>query len=252
MTAGAVPAIAPGALADRVVLVTGAAGGLGQATARACAQAGATVVLLGRKVPRLSRTYDAVKAIGPEPAIYPLDMAGAGPADYESMADRIEADLGGLHGIVHCAVEFKGLKPLENTPPEEFVRQLHVALTAPWLLTQACLPALRRQADSAVVFVLDDLARVNRAYWGAYGVAKAGLAGLARQLHEETDGGPVRVSSLQPGPMHTDLRARAYIEEQATAWPAPSRYAPALVHLLSAAGRDRRGGVWAPSLEAAA
>jgi NAD(P)-dependent dehydrogenase (short-subunit alcohol dehydrogenase family) len=243
---------APGALAGRVVIVTGAAGGLGQAAARACAQAGATVVLLGRKVPKLSRVYDAVKALGPEPAMYPLDLAGAGPADFESMADRIEADLGGLHGIVHCAVEFTGLRPLELTPPEDFARQVHVALTAPWLLTQACLPALRRQADSAVVFVLDDPERVQRAYWGPYGIAKAGLGALVRQLHDETDTGPVRVAALQPGPMRTDLRARADVEEAATGWPAPARYAPALVHLLSPAGAEHRGQAWTPNLGTAA
>jgi NAD(P)-dependent dehydrogenase (short-subunit alcohol dehydrogenase family) len=247
-----IPGIAHGALEGRVILVTGAAGGLGQAAARACAQAGATVVLLGRKVPKLSRAYDTVKAVGPEPASYPLDLAGAGPADYEAMADRIEADLGGLHGILHCAVEFTGLRPLELTPPEDFARQLHVALTAPWLLTQACLPALRRQADSAVVFVLDDPARVQRAYWGPYGIAKAGLAALVRQLHDETDTGPVRVAALEPGPMRTDLRARAYVEEAATDCPPPSRYAPACVHLLSAAGADRRGTVWAARAEPAA
>ena len=247
-----IPELAPGALSGRVVLVTGATGGLGQAAARACAQAGATVVLLGRKVPKLNRAYDAVKALGPQPAIYPLDLAGADPADYEALAERVSADLGGLHGILHCAVEFTGLRPLELTPPEDFARQLHVALTAPWLLTQACLPALRRQADSAVVFVLDDPARTQRAYWGPYGVAKAGLAALARQLHEETDTGPVRVAALEPGPMRTDLRARAFVEEAATGWPQPSRDAPACVHLLSAAGVDRRGSVWAPRAEAAA
>jgi NAD(P)-dependent dehydrogenase (short-subunit alcohol dehydrogenase family) len=249
---GMIPTPAPGALAGRVVLVTGAAGGLGDASARACAQAGATVVLLGRKVPKLSRTYDAVKALGPEPAIYPLDLAGANTDDFEALAERIESDLGGLHGILHCAVEFTGLRPLELTAPGDFVRQLHVGLTAPWLLTQACLPVLKKQDDSAVVFVLDDLARVNRAYWGAYGVAKAGLAGLVRQLHDETDTGPVRVSALFPGPMHTDLRARAFVEEAATAWPAPARYAPACVHLLSAAGADQRGQVWSPSIGKAA
>jgi NAD(P)-dependent dehydrogenase (short-subunit alcohol dehydrogenase family) len=124
------------------------------------------VVLLGRKVPKLSRTYDACKALGPQPAIYPLDLAGADPADYETLADRVVADLGGLHGILHCAAEFTGLRPLETTPPEDFVRNLHVNLSAPWLLSQACLPALRAQADSAIVFVLDDPARVQRAYWG--------------------------------------------------------------------------------------
>lgn len=231
------------ALAGRVVLVTGAYGGLGEAAAKACAQAGATLVLLGRKVPKLSRTYDAVKALGPTPALYPLDLAGADPADYETMAATIESELGGLHGILHCAAEFTGLRPLEATPPEEFVRLLHVNLTAPWLLTQACLPLLRKAADSAVVFVTEDLSRVNRAYWGTYGVAKAGLAGLVRVLHDETDTGPVRVSALQPGPMRTNIRSRAFVEEAASKVPSPDRYAQACVRLLSPAGLAERGQI---------
>ena len=242
-SADAYTALPANALADRVILVTGAYGGLGEAAAKACAQAGATVVLLGRKVPKLSRTYDAVKALGALPAIYPLDLAGADPADYETMADTIAADLGGLHGILHCAAEFTGLRPLEATPPEDFVRNLHVNLTAPWLLTQACLPLLRKADDSAVVFVIDDLKRVNRAYWGTYGVAKAGLIGLMHMLHDETDAGTVRVSALQPGPMRSNIRSRAYVEEAASRVPLPSRYANACVHLLSAAGIDQRGQV---------
>ena len=231
------------ALVDRVVLVTGAYGGLGEAAAKACARAGATVVLLGRKVPKLSRTYDTVKALGPTPALYPLDMAGADPADYEQLAATIASEMGGLHGIVHCAAEFTGLRPLETTPPEEFVRNLHVNLTAPWLLTQACLPVLRKAADSAVVFVADDLSRVNRAYWGTYGVAKAGLLGLVRILHDETERSTVRVSALQPGPMRTTIRSRAYVEEAASRVPSPDRYADLCVRLLSADGIDSRGQV---------
>jgi NAD(P)-dependent dehydrogenase (short-subunit alcohol dehydrogenase family) len=234
---------APDALAGRVILVTGAYGSLGEYAAKACAQAGATVVLLGRKVPKLSKVYDAVKALGPQPAIYPLDLAGADPADYEQLAERIVADLGGLHGILHCAAEFTGLRPLETTPPEDFVRNLHVNLTAPWLLSQACLPALRAQADSAIVFLLDDPARVQRAYWGPYGIAKSGLLGLMHVLDDETDNGPVRVSALQPRPMHSNIRSRAFVEESAVRVPSPLRTAHACVHLLSPAGSAWRGKV---------
>ena len=233
-------------LAGRVVLVTGAHGGLGEAAARACAAAGATVVLLGRKVPKLSKVYDTLKQIGPEPANYPLDLAGASPADYEVMAEKITTELGGLHGILHCAADFAGLQPLEVTPPEDFVRQIHVNLTAPWLLTQACLPWLKKQSDSAVVFVGDDLTRVNKAYWGAYGIAKAGLVGLMQMLHDETMSSRVRVSALQPGPMRSAVRNRAYVEGAATNCPLPSVYAPACVHLLSEVGRDQRGQIYAP------
>jgi len=245
-TAATIPTPAPDALAGRVILITGAYGGLGDAAARACAQAGATLVLLGRKVPKLSRTYDAIKALGTEPALYPLDMAGADPADYEAMCDKIVAELGGLHGILHCAAEFTGLCPLELTPPEDFLRKLHINLTAPWLLTQACLPELKKQADSAVVFINDDLSRVNKAYWGPYGIAKAGLQGLVRMLHDETENTSVRVSALEPGPMRSNIRSRAYVEEAATQCPSPGMYAAACVHLLSEAGRDLRGQNWAP------
>ncbi|KFN51135.1 SDR family NAD(P)-dependent oxidoreductase [Arenimonas composti] len=240
------PAPAADALAGRVILVTGAHGGLGAAAAKACAAAGATVVLLGRRVPKLGRVYDAIKATGPEPALYPLDLAGADPADYETLAAKVAGELGGLHGVLHCAADFPGLAPLEATPPDVFVRSLHVNLTAPWLLTQACLPWLRRSGDSAVVFVTDDPARVGGAYWGPYGLAKQALAALVAQLHAETDTGPVRISGLQPGPMRTDLRARAYADEARLRVPGPEAWAPACVHLLSAAGADRRGRVWAP------
>lgn len=244
------PAVAADALAGRVVLVTGAHGGLGAEAAKACARAGATVVLLGRKVPRLNRVYDAIKAIGPEPALYPVDLAGADPADYAEMAAKVAAELGGIDGLLHCAAEFNGLAPLETVEPEAFVRSLHVNLTAPWLLTQACLPWLRQSADSAVVFVTDDPARVGKAYWGAYGLAKQGLAALVRMLSAETDRTPVRVAGLEPGPMRTDLRARAYADEAQLRVPGPAAYAPACVHLLSAAGVAQRGQVWAPRVPA--
>lgn len=244
------PTVAADALAGRVVLVTGAHGGLGAEAAKACARAGATVVLLGRKLPKLNRVYDAVKALGPEPALYPLDLAGADPADYAALAEKVATELGGLHGLLHCAAEFSGLAPLEATDPEAFVRTLHVNLTAPWLLTQACLPWMRRHDDAAVVFVTDDPARVGKAYWGAYGLAKQGLAALVRQLSAETDAGPVRVAGLEPGPMRTDLRARAYADEAQLRVAAPAAYAPACVHLLSPAGAPKRGQVWAPRVPA--
>ena len=97
-------------LAGRTILVVGAHGALGEAAARACAGHGATVVLLGRRVPKLTRHYDALEAGGaPQPAIYPLDLAGAGADDYAQLAQSIERDCGRPDGILHCAAEFKGL-----------------------------------------------------------------------------------------------------------------------------------------------
>lgn len=234
----------PPALADRVVLVTGAHGGLGSVAALACARAGATVVLLGRKLPRLNRLYDAIASQGPEPLLYPLDLEGATPDDHADLAQRIDSDLGRLDGVLHCAAEFRGLTPLLQTDPAAFARAIHVNLTAPWWLSQACLPLLAKSSDAALVFVLDDPARVGQAYWGGYGVAQHGLASLVGMLHAELAHSTVRVSGLRPGPMRTPLRARAFVEDNDRTASDPSAYAPACVTLLSSAGAAHRGRVW--------
>lgn len=239
-----------GALQGRVVLVSGAHGGLGRAAAIACAGAGATVVLLGRKVPKLNRVYDAIArdpAGLPEPVNYPLDLEGASPDDYAELAARLEDGVGRLDGLLHCAAEFRGLASLERSDPAAFARAIHVNLTARAWLTQACLPLLRRAPDSAVVFAVDDPRRVGGAYWGGYGLAQHAMAALVGMLHAELANSSVRVSGLQPGPMRTPLRAQAYVEEDDREGVDPAHYAQDCVTLLSPAGAAHRGQVWSPS-----
>jgi NAD(P)-dependent dehydrogenase (short-subunit alcohol dehydrogenase family) len=202
------------------------------------------VVLLGRKLPKLNRVYDAVAQAGAEPLLYPLDLEGATPDDYAELADRLRAELGRLDGVLHCAVEFKGLTPLEHTDPAAFARAMHVNLTAPWWLSQACLPLLRQSQDAALVFALGDLERVGQPYWGAYGIAQHGLAAMVGMLHAELASSSVRVSALQPGPMRTGLRSRAYADDNDLQAREAGDYADACVTLLSSAGATHRGQVW--------
>lgn len=234
-------------LEGRVVLVAGAHGGLGAAASVACARAGATTVLLGRKVPKLNRLFDAVAAAGPPPALYPLDLEGAAPDDYAQLAATLESEFGRLDGLLHCAADFPGLTPLVQADPAAFARAIHVNLTARWWLTQACLPLLSRSDDASVVFVVDSPERVGGAYWGGYGVAQHGVDALVGMLHAELRNGPVRVSGLRPGPMRTALRSRAYVDEHDARARDAADYAPACVTLLSPAGAAHRGQVWSPA-----
>lgn len=230
-------------LQDRVILVVGAAGGLGSAASVACAEAGATVVLLGRKVASLNRVYDAAKLVGPEPLLYPLDLEGASPDDYDQLARRIEDELGRLDGLLHCAAEFKGLTPLLHTDPADFARAIHVDLTARWWLTQACLPLLAKSDAGAVVFALDDAERSGGAFWGGYGLAQSAQATLVSMLQAELGGHGPRVSGLRPGPMRTALRARAFQPNTDLKAKPAGDYAAACVALLSAAGAGQRGKI---------
>lgn len=230
-------------LQGRVVLVAGAHGGLGNAASLACARAGATVVLLGRRVPKLNRLHDAIVADGGQALLYPLDLEGASPDDYAEMAARIESELGRLDGLLHCAAEFRGLTPLQHTDPADFARAIHIGLTAKWWLTQACLPLLGRGGDGAVVFAVDDLARTGNAYWGGYGIAQHGLAAMVAMLQAEQGERGVRISGLRPGPMRTALRGRAFLAEEDTEARDPAVYADACVEILSESGSEWRGKI---------
>jgi NAD(P)-dependent dehydrogenase (short-subunit alcohol dehydrogenase family) len=231
-------------LAGRVVLVTGAYGGLGSAVARAAARAGATVVITGKRKRQLEQLYDAMLAEGlAEPVIHPLDMESATPRDYEALAEGLQRDLGRLDGIVHAAASFAGLTPLAMHKPDAWLRALHVNVSAPFALTQACLPLLTAAPDSAVVFVLDDPGLVSRAHWGAYGVSKAALERFAAILHEEHDEDALRVHALLPAPMRTTLRRLAYFGEDTMQVPPPDAAADAAVWLLGAQAATARGSV---------
>ena len=232
-----------GAFAGRAVLVTGAGDGLGRSVAIGAARCGAEVILLGRTVAKLEATHDRiVESGGPTPAIYPMDLAGAGRTDYEELAQRIVEAYGALHGIVHAAATFSGLAPLAHLEPGDWLRTLHVNLTAPYLVTTACLPLLQRVPDATVVFVGDALGRRVRAYWGAYAVSKAGVEGLAKVLAEEVEAaGTPRVTCVNPGPMRTSLRRRAFPAEPSDSASEPDAVAGGLLFALDPAAPIENG-----------
>lgn len=241
-------------LIDHVVLIVGAAGALGRASALACARSGAKVVLLGRKVRALEKVYDEVEAIGAGVAsIYPLDLAGATPQDYADLATTIEREFGRLDGIVFAAAHFDGLQALTTIRPEDWLRAMQVNLNAPFFLIQACAELLTRttgveaeaaqKSPSSVVFVLDDPARTGKAFWGGYGTSKFALAGFASTLHQESESSPLRVHTLLPAPMRSTLRRNAYFGENTLELPDATQAAEAMVYLLGADGAAARGKV---------
>ena len=235
----------PDRFAGRVFLVTGAGDGIGRAIAGACAAHAATVVLLGRTVEKLERVYDEIRAAGgPEAAIYPMDLSGAMPPDYEALAARVEGELGRLDGIVHNAALLGDLGPIEHYAPEAWQELMQVNVNAPFLLTRALVPLLRRTAaergHASVVFTSSGVGRRGRAYWGGYSVSKFAIEGLNQVLADELDeGSGVRVNSLNPGPVRTRMRAKAFPAEDPQTLITPGEVARAWLWLLEA--RDVHG-----------
>ena len=223
-------------LSGRVVLVVGASGGLGSAFARRAAASGAEVVLAGRRVAALERVYDDIVAGGGRAALYPLSLSGANPDDYQTMADAIAEQCGGIDAVVVVSAHHRGLGSVANADPVEWLEGLHVNLTAPFLLTQACLPHLQQRQDPAIVFAINGPDASGKAYWGSYGVAQAGLAQFAAILADELASTPIRVHGFDPGPMRTGLRQRVWFTEDPASVPTPDRAALALVNLVGEGG----------------
>jgi NAD(P)-dependent dehydrogenase (short-subunit alcohol dehydrogenase family) len=225
-------------LEDRVVLVTGAGDGIGRAAALAFAAHGATVVLLGKTVAKLETLYDAIEAAGgPEPAIYPMHLEGASPHDYEELAHVIDVNFGQLDGLLHNAATLPYLSRIKDYEPDDWTRMLQVNLTAPFLMTQACLPLLERSSDARVLFTTDATGRNGKAFWGAYGVSKFGIEGLTQILAAELERSSIRVNCIDPGPTRTALRKRIFPGEDEAMLKAPTALMPLY---LWAMGPDSR------------
>ena len=196
-------------LSDKVILVTGAANGIGAAVAKAYAAQGATIVLLDKDVTGLEKTYDAIAASSVQAAIYPLDLKGAGIEDYADLVNSIESSLSRLDGLVHCAAMLGQLAPITHQDPITWSETLHVNLTAPFLLTKACLPLLKKQQQGDIIFTTDD--HKDKAYWAGYGISKAGIETLAKQLADELEAeGRIQVHCIEPGQVQTALFSRAF------------------------------------------
>ena len=227
-------------LQNQVILVTGAGQGLGQAAAYAYAEHGATVILLGKNPNQLSAVYDHIVDQGwPQPAIYPMNLAGASVDHYLELAAAILREFGKLDGLLHNAAMLEALTPFEHYPLERWYKLMQVNLNAPFLITQALLPVLKKAPKASIIFTID---RATTAYRGAYGVSKLGLEGLmhilADELEENTN---IRVNSICPCATRTALRSSAFPAEDPMQHPQPQILMPAYLYLMSDASKEIHG-----------
>src|SRR5690606_32860937 len=150
------------------------------------ARYGATVILVGRTINKLEQVYDEIEAAGgPQPAIYPINLAGAALRDYETLNDPLEKEFGRLDGLLHTAGILGDRTPIAQYDPDLWNKVLQVNLTAPFLMTKALLPVLHKSEDASILLTSSGVGRKGKAYWGAYAVSKFGTEGLMQVLADE-------------------------------------------------------------------
>jgi len=234
---------APDLLKDRIILVTGAGAGIGRAAAKAYANHGATVILLGRTVSKLEAVYDEIiEAGGPEPAIYPLNLEGAVWPDYQTMADRLYETFGRLDGILHNAGILGTISPVQSYNPELWQRVMHINFNGPVMLQQATIALLEQSEDASVIFTSSSVGRSGRAYWGAYAASKFATEGFVQLLSQELENiSNIRVNSLNPGATRTQMRADAFPAEHPGTLRAPEEIMGTYLYLMGDASKGITG-----------
>jgi len=217
---------------DKVILITGASDGIGKATAIECARQGATVIIHGKTQPKLEMLYDEIVQAGyTEPVIYPLDFEKMTPQDCETLNDVINKEFGRLDALYNNAGWLGASSPIEQYDLKLWHRVIQINLNATFMLTQACIPLLNhKQGNASILFTLDEK---NTAYWGAYGVSKAGVTALMQILADELESTAISVKGLNPGKVRTAMRTRAFPAENPTALTTPDEVARAAAFLLS-------------------
>lgn len=222
-------------LNEKVILITGASDGIGKATAIECAKNGATVIIHGKTLPKLEALYDEITQAGyTEPVIYPLDFEKMTPEDCDTLNQTIDKEFGRLDGLFNNAGWLGASSPVQQYDLQLWHRVIQINLNATVMLTQACLPLLNHDSSSSIassiIFTLDEK---NSAYWGAYGVAKAGLKSFMQILADELENTRINVCGLNPGTVRTNFRTRAFPAEDPTTLTKPAEAAKAVSFLLS-------------------
>lgn len=234
-----------GLLKNRFILVTGAGDGIGKAAAMAYAQAGATVILLGKTISKLESIYDQIEqAGGPQPAIYPMNLEGATGKDYEDMLVSLNSEFGRLDGILHNAALLGSLIPIAQFDMEHWSKVMHVNLNAPYMLTRTLLPLLLKSNHASVIFTTDDVGIQGKAYWGAYAISKAACDNMMQILADEMEvNTPVRFNSINPGKVATALRAKAYPAENPVKLAKPEQIMTNYLYLMGDDSLDVNGQI---------
>jgi NAD(P)-dependent dehydrogenase (short-subunit alcohol dehydrogenase family) len=203
----------------RIALVTGASRGIGAATARALAAAGAHVVLTARTARDLETVEEEIHESGGSATIAPMDLVESD--SIARLANAISERWGKLDLLVINAAILPQLTPVAQIEQQFFNR----ALTLNVLATQALLanfdPLLKRSDGARVIGVTSWIGQNPRAYWGAYGATKAAFDNLLGAYAQEVENiSKVRVAIVDPGATRTQMRARAYPgEDPATVKP---------------------------------
>ena len=198
-------------MTGEAALVTGAASGLGRATALALARAGANVCIVDVNAAGLEETAQQVRALGRKALVHAIDLSVA--ENCEAAVAAALASFGRLDALCNIAGLIIFTNSTEMTV-QDWDKTLAVNLSAPFHLSKAAIPHLLER-DGAIVNVTSCAAFIGEAYAAAYCATKAGLNAMTKAMAMEYVHKPIRINAVAPGGMKTNIAANLRMPEGA-------------------------------------
>ncbi len=186
---------------NKVAIVTGAGGGIGQAYVEALAREGAAVVVADINLAGAEKVADGIKGEGGTALALPVDVSD--PLSAKEMADRTLAEFGGIDYLVNNAAIFGGMKLdfLVTVDPEYYKKFMSVNLDGALWCTRAVYKKMAKRGGGAIINQSSTAAWL---YANFYALAKVGINGLTQQLSRELGGQNIRINAIAPGPIDTE------------------------------------------------
>ena len=221
----------PQPLANRIALVTGASRGIGYATARALAKAGAHIIAVARTQGGLEELDDEIRKDGGTATLVPLSLT-----DFDGVA-RLGAALHERHGkidiLVGNAAVASTSSPLGHIELKAWTDMMAINVTANFQLIRCMEPLLKQSDAGRAVFLTSGAASKALAYWGPYAASKAALDTLVRVWANETASTHLRVNLFSPGPIRTRMRAQVFPGEDPMTLDTPEQVAEFIVPMCT-------------------
>ena len=218
-------------LEGRLALVTGASKGIGAATAKALASAGAHVILTGRDVKALEAVEDDIHEAGGSSTIAPLDLMESDAV--ARLASAVSGRWDKLDYLVISAAYLPMLTPVTQIDPKQFSQAMTINVLATQALIAGFDPMLKRADAARVIGLTSSVGATPRAYWAAYGSTKAAFENILDSYAQEVEKlSNIRIAVLDPGATRTAMRAKAYPGEDPQTVKSPDVVADHIVALV--------------------
>ncbi|MGH9803061.1 MAG: SDR family NAD(P)-dependent oxidoreductase [Blastocatellia bacterium] len=224
---------------DRVVVITGAAGNLGLAAARAFSSAGAKLALVDRTPGRLHEVVTGLAGAADHFIAPPTDVTD--PDSVASTIAEIAGHFGRIDALVNTAGGYRAGTPLHETPLGDWDFMLNLNARSVFLACQSVIPHMLKQGRGKIVNVASRAALNGDAYHAAYSVSKTAVVRLTESMAGELKNSGINVNCVMPGLIDTPQNRAVMPNADFSKWVAPEAIAEVILFLASDGARAING-----------